>query len=302
MTPAIGVAVPQVFSDGGPRPADVRAFAARAEALGFDGLWVSELTSAPVLQPLPLLAHVAAITTRVRLGVAVLLTALRSPVALAHELATIDLLSDGRLDVGVGYGSNEALYPVHGLPAARRLSRYVEGLRLLRRLWTEDAVSHHGFWELDGVRLEPKPVQRPHPPLLFGARRGPALARAVELGDGWIGSGSASWDEFAASLATVRELVAARGRDGSFTIGKRVYLSLAPSGRDERMRAWFAANYGTGELADTVTAVGPPAAVAERLAALVAGGVNLVVLNPVHDEPEQLETLAAEVVPALRRA
>ncbi|HEX2051434.1 MAG TPA: LLM class flavin-dependent oxidoreductase [Actinomycetota bacterium] len=301
MTLSVGVALPQVWSGRRPDAGDVRAFAARAEALGFDALWTMELTSAPVLQPLPLLAHVAAVTTRVRLGVAVLLTALRSPYALAQETATIDQLSGGRLDVGVGYGSNEALFPLHGLPSARRLSRYVQGLDVLRRLWSGDAVSHHGFWDLDGVRLEPRPVQRPHPPLLFGARRRPALARAVELGDGWIGSGSASWDEFHDSLATLRELLDEAGRE-RFTIGKRIYLSLAPSGRDERMREWFASNYGRAHLADSVTIVGSPAVVAERLAALVDAGLDLLLLNPIHDEPEQLEALASEVVPLVRRA
>lgn len=301
----VGLAMPQVVDGDSPTAGELARFAHRAEEAGFDSLWVCELTSAPILHPLALLAYAAAVTTRVRLGVAVLLTALRVPYQLAGELATIDRLSAGRLDVGVGFGSSTGLYPVHGLSAERRLRRYLDGLDLLRALWTQERVTfHNDWWQLDDIPAGMGTLQRPHPPLWFGARRGQALLRTVERGDGWIASGAAPPEEFAQALRTVRAQLRATGRDpAGFTVAKRVYLHVTdePGPAGVRARSWFAAHYGRADLARQVAIVGLPGDCLTRLRDLHRAGVDLLLLNPMFDEHDQLERLAADILPSLRR-
>jgi len=167
----LGVAIPQTILSGAFDVRGIRGFLARAEALGFESVWVVEqiLGSIRSLEPLTLLTYAAACTERIRLGSAVLLTALRSPIHLAKSVATLDQLSGGRIDLGVGLGGNPRIYPAFGLPAARRAARFDEGLRVMRRLWTEERVTLDGeFFKLQNASMEPKPVQKPHPPLWSG--------------------------------------------------------------------------------------------------------------------------------------
>lgn len=201
----LAVAIPQTFLQGPIDPKRVRDFLVRAEALGFGSAWVVEqiLGRLPSLEPVALLTWAAALTERIRLGSAVLLTALRSPVHLAKSLTTLDHLSGGRLLVGVGLGIAR-LHRAFGLAPERRAERFVEGIRLMTRLWTEPRVTFTGeFWRLEDATMEPKPLQKPHPPLWFGAHHPNALRRAVELGDGFMGAGSASTAQFAEEVKLV---------------------------------------------------------------------------------------------------
>src|SRR5262245_57463507 len=283
----------------------MREFLQRAEALGFESAWVVEqvLGSASSLEAVSTLAWATAVTERVRLGSAVLLTALRSPVHLAKALATIDQLSHGRLIVGVGLGGNPKPFPAYGLPAERRVARFVEGLQVMKRLWTEPRVTLAGeFFRLENASMEPKPAQRPHPPLWFGGHHPNALRRAVALGDGFIGAGSASTAAFAEQMRGLRALLAeARRAPASFPAGKRVYVALD---RDrtragKRLAEWFGVFYGRPELAEQVSVWGDADACVEGLRAVMASGAGFLMLNPVFDELEQLERLAAEVAPRL---
>jgi probable F420-dependent oxidoreductase len=301
----LGVAIPQTFVGEPVDTRRMRDFLRRAEALGFESAWVVEqvLGSAPSLESVSTLAWAAAVTERLRLGAAVLLTALRSPVHLAKALATIDQLSHGRLIVGVGLGGNPKVYPAYGLPAERRAARFAEGVRLMKRLWTEPRVTLAGeFFRLENASMEPKPAQRPHPPLWFGGHHPAALQRAVELGDGFIGAGAASTAAFAEEMAVLRGLLTAAGRaPASFPVGKRVYIALdrdrARAGK--RLAEWFGAFYGRPELAEAVSVWGDAEACVEGLRAVVAAGAGFLMLNPVFDELDQLERLAADVVPKL---
>jgi probable F420-dependent oxidoreductase len=301
VTTRYGIALPQVTGPGGADTDHLRRFVEQAERLGYAGLWVNELTSAPILDPLPLLSYVAAATDTVRLGVAVLLTPLRTPLRTARELATLDQLSGGRLIVGVGLGGSTSLYPPSGIPVEGRTRRFEDGVRLLELLWTDDKVTFESdWWQVQNLTVEPKPRQRPHPPIWFGARSEPALDRAVRLGDGWIGSGSAGPDEFRRHLNHIRRRLDAAGRDPlRFTLAKRVYVHVADepgSGRDH-VRRWFGANYGNPDLGDRVTIVGPPSECLEQIAAIADLGLDEILLNPVEDDLEQLEALAALLDP-----
>jgi probable F420-dependent oxidoreductase len=297
VTTRFGVALPQIVGSSGADTVHLRRFVGRAEELGYAGVWANELTSAPILDPVPLLSYVAAATDTVRLGVAVLLTTLRIPLRSARELATLDQLSGGRLIVGVGLGGSTKLYPPSGVPVRARARRFEDGLRLLQRLWAEDDVSFDSeWWQVEKLELEPKPRQRPRPPVWFGARSEPALDRAVRLGDGWIGSGSAAPDEFRRHLGDVRHRLDAAGRDPEgFTLAKRVYVHVADNRRHglEHVRSWFGANYGNPDLGERVAIVGPAAECTDRVGDIAALGLDEILLNPVDDDVEQIEALAA---------
>lgn len=301
----LAIAIPQTFPPGPVDTGKIRALLARAEALGFSGAWVAEqiVGSIPSLEPVELLTYAAAVTERLRLGVAVLLTALRSPVHLAKSLATLDQLSAGRLEVGVGLGANRRVYPAFGVSDARRVARFTEGVRLMKRLWTEPRVTAAGdFWQLEDVAVEPKPAQRPHPPIWFGAHHENALRRAVELGTGFMGAGSATTAAFAEQVGVLRRIVEAGGRDpAAFPVAKRVYVAVDAdrprAGR--RLTEWFGAFYGRPQLAEAVSVWGSAAECAEGLRAVLTGGAGWLMLNPVFDELEQAEAIAAEVAPQL---
>jgi len=301
----LGVAIPQTRLDGAFDVEKLRGFLARAEALGVQSAWVVEqiLGSIRSLEPVALLTYAAACTERLRLGSAVLLTALRSPVHLAKSLATLDHLSGGRLTVGVGLGGNPRIYPAFGLQAARRAARFAEGLRLMKRLWTDERVTFEGeFFKLQNASMEPKPLQKPHPPLWFGGHHPNALRRAVELGDGFIGAGSVSTATFLDEAKLLRGLLEEAGRDpATFPVGKRVYIAVdrdrARAGR--RLAEWFGAFYGKPELAAEVSVWGDPGECVDRLSEITAAGVGFLMLNPVFDELEHLDQFASEIAPKL---
>jgi probable F420-dependent oxidoreductase len=302
----LAIALPQAFVHGPIPVAEIRKFLGRVDGLGYHSVWVVEqiLGRIPSLDPVELLTYAGALTERVRLGAAVLLTPLRSPVHLAKSLSTLDQLSGGRVIAGVGLGGNFGQYPAFGISPERRVARFKESITLLRKLWTEERVTFDGeFWKLKDAAMEPKPLQRPHPPIWFGARHPAALRRAVQLGDGFVGAGSASTAQFVDEVRQLGAILKEAGRDpATFPIGKRVYLALdrdrARAGK--RLAEWFGAFYGRPELAEQVCVWGDLDECVAGLKAVVGAGARFLVLNPVFDELEHLERLAADVGPRLR--
>ncbi len=175
--------------------------ARRAEMLGYGSLWTFQRLLHPaeddwgemykaVQDPLVTLAHVAAVTDAVRLGVAVVNMPFYVPIVLAKQLATLDEVSAGRLDVGLGLGWAREEFEAVGAFFDRRGARGEEFIRCLQAIWGDDAVAFRGeFYSMPPARVDPKPVQRPHPPLLLGGSAATALRRAGRVADGWI-SGS----------------------------------------------------------------------------------------------------------------
>ena len=189
------IAIPQTYPD----PARIQRFLRRAEELPLIAAWCIEqvIGTAPVLESVTTLTYAAAVTKRLRLGIAVLLIAQRNPIDLAKALSSLDVLSGGRLIVGVGLGASTQHYPAYGLPPEGRVTRFRENLEIMKRLWTEDKVTLDGrFSHLESIPMQPKPLQRPHPPIWLGGHAEAALLRAVELGDGYIGAGSTPMDVF----------------------------------------------------------------------------------------------------------
>ncbi len=301
----LALSIPQTFPGGPVDPGFIRKHLERAEALGFHSAWVVEqvIGAIPSLEPVELLTYAAAVTTRIRLGSAVLLTALRDPVHTAKSLTTLDHLSSGRLMVGVGLGGQPAVYPAYGLSAERRAERFAEGLEVMKRLWTEPRVTFDGqFFKLKNLSQEPKPVQKPHPPLWFGAHHPNALKRTVELGDSFMGAGSLSTAKFADEVKILRGMLTEARRDAAaFPIAKRVYIAVdrdkARAGK--RLTEWFGGFYGRPQMAEEVSVWGPPEECVAGLQQVVDAGAGMVMLNPVFDDMEHLEIFASEIAPKL---
>ncbi|HEX5589247.1 MAG TPA: LLM class flavin-dependent oxidoreductase [Candidatus Limnocylindrales bacterium] len=302
--PRIGIALPQELRDREPAGAAIARYARRAERLGFDGLWTQESVrgAAPTLEPLTLLAAVAGVTSRVELGVATVLSAYRSPIQLARATASLDALSGGRLVLGVALGER-GLEDGFGMPAGSRVRRFVEGIELLRHLWSEDRVTWSGeIGRLVGWPTGLRPVQPGGPRLLIGGHHPRALARAVSLGDGWVGAGGQSIAQFLDDLRIVRELLDGRPEARPFETGKRVYLAVGRRRADDRrrLREWFGRRQGDPDRADRVAIASDAAGLVEALRPLVAAGTDRLILSPLFDERRQLETIAADVMPYLR--
>lgn len=300
------VAIPQFFADGEFDPDGFRAYFARAEELGYHSAWAQEapLGAGAQLSAMEVMTYAAACTTRLRLGCTVFVSTLHLPVHFAKALATLDQLSGGRLDVGVGTGGPYRPFAAFGMSKDRYVARFTEGLELVKALWTQPAVTFDGeFWQLKDAAMEPKPRQKPHPPLWFGGSSEPALRRAVRMGDGFFGAGSSTTAAFARQVKLVRSALAEAGRDASsFPIAKRVYVEVDDNaGRArERVNAGLASVYGRRVPAiEAAAAAGTPADVTAAVREIIDAGAGLVLFTPLNDPARHAERIAAEVIPRL---
>ncbi len=303
------ISIPQRDTDGFDE-LGFKSYLARAEELGFEGGWTLEQTigPAPLIAPLELLAYAAACTTRLRLGVAVLITSLHDPLQLAANITAVDRLSHGRLDVGVAPGGGFRKFEAFGVDGATFISYFTEGLELMKAAWSDEptVTFHRRFRDVDGLPIQPKPVQRPHPPIWFGANAAKAIARAVRLGDAFLGAGSSTTASFVDAVRTVRSELEKQGKDpAGFTIGKRVYLMVDDdAGRArERVLAGLHRIYGDMPGIEAVPVAGTPGELVRGLRDVIDAGAEMILLNPVGEtvaeDREQMERLAAEVIPQL---
>lgn len=223
----VGFGVP--VSGSWATPEHLLEVAERAEALGYASLWVYQRLLSPVDEtggyrldpqyrsvhdPLAVLAYLAGKTTRARLGVAVVNAPYYAPIVLAKLLTTIDHMSGGRLDVGLGIGWMREEFEAAGVPYERRGVRTEDFVACLRAIWTDEVVDYDGpYYEVPPSRVDPKPLQRPHPPILLGGAVEPALRRAGRIADGWISSSRADPRSLGASIAVVRSAATEAGRD-----------------------------------------------------------------------------------------
>ena len=306
---SFAIAIPQFDYDGFDG-AGLRAFLARAEELGFEGGWLLEqvIGPAPLLAPLELLAYCAACTERLRLGVAVLVTSLHDPLQLASAATAVDRLSHGRLDLGVAPGGGRRKFAAFGVDKDTFISYFTEGLELMKAAWSDQPrVTFHGrFRDVDDLPIQPKPVQRPHPPIWFGGLAPKALARAVRHGDSFLGAGSSTTEAFAGAVTVVRRELDEQQKDpANFTIGKRVYLMVDDDAARARERVLDGLDriYGRMPGVQDVPVSGTPDDVVRGLREVIDAGAQMVLLNPVGTDAaenhEQMERLAAEVIPQL---
>ncbi|WP_431235267.1 LLM class flavin-dependent oxidoreductase [Mycolicibacterium psychrotolerans] len=303
------ISIPQFDVDGFDGEG-LRSYLTRAEELGFEGGWTIEqiIGPSPMIAPMELLAWAAACTTTLRLGVAVLITSLHDPLQLASTVTAVDRLSHGRLELGVAPGGGRRKFEAFGVDPATFISSFTEGLQLMKAAWSDEPrVTFHGrFRDVDDLPIAPKPVQRPHPPIWFGANAPRAIARAVRHGDAFMGAGSSTTANFATAVQTLRTELAEQRKDpDTFRIGKRVYLIVdddAARAR-ERVLAGLRRIYGSMPGVDAVPVSGTPSDVVRGLREVIDAGAQTLLLHPVGaslaEDREQMERLAAEVIPQL---
>lgn len=267
------------------------------EDLGFDSLWLSERVAASGPDPLVGLAVAAGRTRRIKLGTSVQVLPGRNPALLAKELASVDVLSGGRLLPAFGLGvANPAEQQAFGVSRAERSPWFEEALPLLRRIWTEDSVDHHGpRFHYEGLRVLPKPLQSP-PDVWLGGKAPVELRRVGRLGDGWLASFSTP-DDCLRSRPVVEAAAAEAGR----VIDPEHFgamLFYAPADIPEPLRALIAARAPDTEPTEIVaTSIDAIAALVERY---VAVGFSKLVLVPLHDPPDwraELAPLAERLLP-----
>jgi probable F420-dependent oxidoreductase len=300
------IAIPQFYADGEFDPAAFRAYLTRAEELGYHSAWVQESILGPSHQlgPVEVMTYAAACTTRLRLGCVIFVSTLYSPAHLAKSLSSLDQLSGGRIEIGVGTGGKARPFAAFGVDPRRYVSRFTEGVEVMKALWTQQSVTFDGeFWQFAGAQMEPKPRQKPYPPLWFGAAARPALERAVRMGDGFFGAGSSHTAAFAEQVRIVRETLDKAGRPAdSFPIAKRVYVAIDENADRARagMNDALARIYGRRvEAIEAAAVTGPPEHCASELRKVADAGAELILFTVLSNQAEQAERLAAEVIPHL---
>jgi probable F420-dependent oxidoreductase len=302
-----GIELPQVFFDGPTDMEHIRGFAMRAETLGYDSLWLQEriIGDFTMLEPVTLLSYVAGITTKLKLGTSVILLPLRNPVQLAKAYSSLDVMSGGRAVLGVGLGGGHlgSHEDVFGYTREGRVTRFTEAVQIIKLLWTEPKASFQGrYWNFKEISMEPKPLQKPHLPIIFGGHHENALWRAVKFANGWMGAGSSSAASFIREAARIRNFLDEAQRDpASFHFAKRVYLAVDKDKArgEQRIREWFARRYKNADLGPKVSIWGSSAECAERIGEIVHAGAEHIVFNPMFDEMEHLEICAKEIMPHL---
>jgi probable F420-dependent oxidoreductase len=283
-------------------PAIIRHTAVRAEQLGYDSVWVSDHVVVPsanvgnfgetVFDPLITLGVVAGATNRVRLGTTVLIVPYRQAVVTAKMVSSLDALSGGRVVLGVGAGWVAAESAMLGVPFAERGSMTDEYLRAMQELWTSPSPSFAGkYVRFDDLHFEPRPIQKPHPPIWVGGHSRAALRRTVELGAAWHPINRTP-EELRAGVAELARLCRDRGRAIPPALTLRNDVRILRSGESAPPSAH----------AGRVVA-GEPAALVEQIAELAACGVEELVLELLaadgRELDEQMATFAERVRPRL---
>jgi probable F420-dependent oxidoreductase len=285
------------------KPENVVNFAKKCEAMGVHSMWTIDRIAYDNLEPLTILAAAAAVTQKIRLGTSVLLGNIRHPTHLAKIVATLDFISNGRITLGLGFGSRENDYKAVEIPFDKRGSRAVEQVKLMKRLWTEENVTHKGhFFQVENLTIGPRPIQKPIP-IWTGGSAEAALKRAGTWANGFI-CGSSAIPEFSTTWEKVAGYARAAGRNPN-EIEKAGLTFMAIN--DDSAQAvktvedYTVRYYGRlrGDVAST-SLVGSGAAVAERIDAFLSGGLDTLIIGLVDPDPKQLDLFGEKVVPRLK--
>ena len=288
---------------GEPEARPMLDLAARAEGLGFDGIWIGDsVTARPRHDPLTLMAAVAARVPRVSIGTAVLLPALRNPVVLAHQVATIDQVAEGRIILGVGIArdvpSIRDEFRACGVPFERRIGRMLEGIRLMRALWTGKPVDvANDFFTVTGGSVGPTPHRPGGPPFWIAGSLPQSLERAGRFFDGWMPNhGSAA--QWQAQWTEIARIASAAGRDPAALSGS-MYLTLSldddVAAANQRLDAYLERYYGAPAAAlrkRQECFAGAPSSVAEYLSGYARAGAGHLILRFVGDHIRHMEAIA----------
>ncbi len=294
-----------------------------AEQLGFDSLFLGHhyLASSAFFQPLSVASYLAARTERIRLGFGILLGPLLPPVALAEELATLDVLSGGRLTVGLGTGYREKEYAAVGVPYEERFRRIEEGVRLMRRLWAGESVTEDGlFGSVKNATLHLQPLQDGGPPIWLGAFAARGVRRVAELDASWLMAGEGDDATIAERLELLREQLTAHGHglDRAYPLMREACIrpnreDAMKIGRDHLLpqfkayRSWETAQKTDPDaLLRDHSLIGTPEDALERLRGWHELGITDVIMRfdwhgmPDDEALESIRLLGTEVLPEAR--
>jgi alkanesulfonate monooxygenase SsuD/methylene tetrahydromethanopterin reductase-like flavin-dependent oxidoreductase (luciferase family) len=242
---------------------------------------------------LTVLSWVAAATTRIGLGVAVLVLPTYHPIHVAHQIATLDQLSGGRVRLGVGLGRQDE-YAAFQIPTDRTVRRFTESIEVIRALWEPGPVTFRGdIFPLDGVTIGTRPSRQL--PIWFGGAHPAAIRRAARLADGWIGGGGSSNASFIAAVPQLRAELERVGRDPTtYPISKRVFVAVHEHANEARVELtrWFSEVYRRPDAVEDAGVFGTPEQVGEQLRALVTAGATHLLLNPVDRLVQHVDVLA----------
>ncbi len=297
-------------AQGAPDLSPIFDLARAAEDTGYDSIWVGDsILAKSRMEALTTMGALAARTRRVKVGTAVLLAALRHPVVLAHALATLDVLSAGRIIPGIGVGRSEPLLEHEsencGVPFQTRATRLEEGLEIMRRLWTEKTVDFAGkIFTLKKVELLPRPVQKPRPPIWLASNlveRG--LKRVALQGDGWI-TNVPSPDTYRQCWEKIEGYAKAAGKNPA-DLTRALYLTVHVGSDGQKARAegsQFLSNYyhkAPGEMEKLlVTTLGSPEDCLKTIASYKALGVTTFIVRfAAKDQMGQLKLWSEQVLP-----
>ncbi len=312
MTTRFGLAISNfVGPDQVPDVAAIYRYAERAEALGFESLWAWDHVilgvkpAFPVLDAVTTLSAIAARTTRIGLGTGILVLPLRNPVAAAKALGSLDVISGGRLVLGVAAGWYAREFDAVGAPFKQRGRHFERNLAILTRLWTEERVTLRvDEFNLREAVMLPRPAQRPRPPILIGGYVDAVLRRAGTLGDGWL-TYFYTPESFTRSWEKVKAFAEEAGRDPQTlqsTNQLAIYVGESREQTAQDMRHWLTTEWDTAGWSESTydhAIQGSPDECVAQLRAHVATGVHRIILIPYRYRPEQVERIAKEVLPRL---
>ena len=304
----------------------VRDLATTIDKGGFDSMWIGEHHVTPddqYLQNIPVMAALANETDNVTIGAGAFLLPLHNPIYVAELAATIDVISDGRFQMACGLGYRDIEFEVFGVEKSDRVGRLVEGVKLIRQLWTEDAVTFDGdYFSVSDITINPKPLQSPHPPLLIAGYVDAAGKRAAHIGDSWMYGNLQDKAELKRQFKLYEEAVAEAGRqEECFTPPVIREAFVLPDGDEafdtvrpylqrkfESYAGWGLDGVDFGDFRETSEdrfLIGSPESVLEDFEEYAELGVEHIVLRVQYpgmdpaDAKKCLETISDEVIPHL---
>jgi probable F420-dependent oxidoreductase len=286
------------------KPENVVNFAKKCEAMGCQSMWTIDRIAYDNLEPLTVLAAAAGVTQKIRLGTSVLLGNLRHASHVAKIVSTLDFISNGRVTLGLGFGSRENDYKAVEIPFEHRGSRAVEQVQLMKRLWTEDNVTFKGkFYNVENLSVGPKPIQKPHPPIWTGGSAEVALKRAGSWADGFI-CGSSAIPDFPSTWEKIAGYARAAGRDPNKISKAGLTFMAIHDDQSKAVRAvedYVMRYYGRlrADVANT-SLVGSPAAIAERMGAFLSRGLDTLIIGVADPDPRQLDLFGEKVLPKIK--
>jgi probable F420-dependent oxidoreductase len=307
----IGVSLSGSFPQGTPAVAEMIDNARRVERLGYDAIWSGDhiIMHNPIMDVMTVLATYAAVTERVKIGTAVYLVPLRHPVATAKQVASLDLLSQGRFIFGVGVGGEIVReFNAVNVPVTERGRRTDEGLEIITRVLSEKNVTFEGkHFHLQDVTLEPQPQQKPYPPIWIGGRTDAAVRRTARYASGWLGYlvSSARLQE---AMQKIHDWAPAYGRNPEeIQGGMLLFTALAKDYETGKQMAIANLSSRYNQPFDTIVdrycAFGTPDQCLEKINAFMEAGMTNLALSftcPAEQMAEQIEHGAAELLPRLR--